>query len=177
MRSIALVAVLLAACSDDPQQLPVDASSTTDAPYDTARCLITGHYGALGTKTGAPAMGQPSTLVVELDGGPPRDTFFLKLNAGKGVFASGLANGSYTLAGTDLDFNNCGLCVNIIADIVSMQGPTKFYFADAGTVMLTSTSPPAGTLSNVTFKEVTSGGAPVSGGCVASITSMAFSMQ
>jgi len=41
-------------------------------------------------------------------------------------------------------------------------------------VTLTSTQPPVGTLSNVTFKEVTSGGAPVAGGCVASITSMTF---
>ena len=171
MRSIALAAFLLAACSDDPQQL-VDASST-DAPYDTARCLITGHYGALGTKTGSAMQGSTTSTIV-LDGGPPRDSFFLKLNMGKGVFTAGLANGTYPLAGADLDFNNCGLCVNIIADIVSMQGPSKFYFADGGTVSLTGTSPPAGTLSNVTFKEVTSGGAPVSGGCVASIASMTF---
>lgn len=171
MRTIALAAVLLGACSDDPQQQLVDAS-TTDAPYDTARCLITGHYGALGTKTGMPTLG-PTTLSVVLDGGPPRDTFFLKLTAGKGVFSGGLANGSFPLAGADLDFTNCGLCVNIIADIGAM-GPTKFYFADAGTVTLTSTSPPAGMLSNVTFKEVTSGGAPVFGGCVASITSLTF---
>ncbi len=172
MRSIAYAAILLAACSDDPQQQLIDASAT-DAPYDVARCLITGHYGALGTKTGMATQG-PTTSTIVLDGGPPRDSFFLKLNTGKGVFASRLANGTYTLAGADLDFSNCGLCVNIIADIVSMQGPTKFYFADAGAVTLTGTSPPAGTLSNVTFKEVTSGGAPVSGGCVASITSMTF---
>ena len=172
MRSIALVAVVLAGCGDESQEQLIDASST-DAPYDTARCLIAGHYGALGTKTGMATQG-PTTSTIVLDGGPPRDSFFLKLNTGKGVFAAGLANGSYTLAGADLDFSNCGLCVNIIADIVSMQGPTKFYFAEAGMVTLTSTSPPAGTLSNVTFKEVTSGGAPVAGGCVASITSMTF---
>ncbi|MBA3457813.1 MAG: hypothetical protein H0T42_32320 [Deltaproteobacteria bacterium] len=171
MRSIALAASLLAACSDDPDQQLVDAS-TTDAPYDTARCLITGHYGALGAKTGMPTLG-PTTLSVVLDAGPPRDTFFLKLTTGNGVFAGGLANGTYPLAGADLDFNSCGLCVNIIADIGAM-GPTKFYFADAGSVTLTSTQPPAGSLANVTFKEVTSGGAPVAGGCVASIASLTF---
>jgi len=171
MRATCLAAVLLTACSDDPQQL-IDAAPV-DATYDMTRCLITGHYGALGTKTGMATQG-PTTSTIVLDGGPPRDTFFLKLNAGKGVFTGGLANGTYTLAGADLDFTNCGLCVNIIADIVSMVGPTKFYFADAGTVTLTGTSPPAGTLSNVTFKEVTAGGAPVTGGCVASITSMTF---
>jgi hypothetical protein len=171
MRTFALLALVSVGCSDDPQQV-IDAPAV-DAAYDTARCLITGHYGALGTKTGMATQG-PTTSTIVLDGGPPRDSFFLKLNAGKGVFASGLAAGTYPLAGADLDFSNCGLCVNIIADIVSMQGPTKFYFADAGTVTLTATQPPAGTLSNVTFKEVTSAGAPVAGGCVASITSMTF---
>lgn len=171
MRCIVLAACLLAACSDDPQQL-IDAAMV-DAPYDTARCLITGHYGALGTKTGMATQG-PTTSTIVLDGGPPRDSLFLKLNTGKGVFAQGLAAGTYTLAGADLDFSNCGLCVNIIADIVSMQGPSKFYFADAGMVTLTATQPPAGTLSNVTFKEVTSAGAAVPNGCVASIASLTF---
>jgi hypothetical protein len=171
MRSFALLALLLAACSDDAQTL-IDAPPAVDAPYDTARCLITGHYGALGTKSGTSTLG-PTTLSIVLDGGPPRDTFFIKLTAGKGVFTGGLANGTYPLAGADLDFNNCGLCVNIIAD-VGMTGPSKFYFADAGTVTLTSTQPPAGSISNITFKEFTSGGTEVAGGCVASITSLTF---
>ncbi len=173
MRAILLAALLTAACSDDPQQL-IDAAPV-DAAYDTARCLITGHYGALGTKSGMATLGD-TTLSVELDGGPPRDTFFIKLTAGKGAFAGGaLMNGTYPLSGADLDFNNCGLCVSIIADIGTM-GPTKFYFADAGTVALTNTRAPAGMASNVTFKEVTSSGAVVPGGCVASITSITFSM-
>jgi hypothetical protein len=171
MRVLCLAAALLAACSDDAPQQLIDAS-TVDAAYDTARCLITGHYGALGTKSGTSTLG-PTTLSVVLDGGPPRDTFFIKLNTGKGVFAGGLANGTYPLAGADLDFNNCGLCINIIAD-VGMTGPSKFYFADAGTVTLTATQPPAGSLSNVTFKEYTSAGAVVPGGCIASITSLTF---
>ena len=175
MRSFALLALVSVGCSDDPQQQVIDAAPVVDAPYDTARCLIAGHYGALGTKTGTAGSVQGSpTLTIVVDGGPPRDTFFLKLNAGEGVFTGGLANGTYPIAGADLDFNNCGLCVNIIADIVSMQGPSKFYFADAGTVTLTATQPPAGNLSNVTFKEFTSAGTVVPGGCVASIASMTF---
>src|SRR5687767_15461588 len=109
-RLVATAAVLFVACSDDPAQQAIDAS-LIDAPYDTARCLIAGHYGALGTKSGMPTLG-PTTLSVVLDGGPPRDTFFIKLTTGKGVFAGGLANGTYPLAGADLDFTNCGLCVN-----------------------------------------------------------------
>jgi len=172
MRALCLAAVLLAACSDDPQPQLIDAS-TVDAAYDTARCLITGHYGALGTKSGTSTLG-PTTLSVVLDGGPPRDTFFIKLNTGKGVFSGGaLMNGTFPLAGADLEFNNCGLCINIIADVGTM-GPQKFYFADAGTVTLTSTQPPAGSVADVTFKEYTSAGALVPSGCVASITSLTF---
>jgi len=173
MRRALLALVILAACSSDPNVQPVDAAAGLDA-YDTARCLITGHYGNLGATTGTPTLG-PTTLSVVLDPGPPRDTFFLKLNDGNGVFAGGLANGTYPLTGAELDFNNCGVCVNIIADI-GMQGPTKFYFATAGSVTLTGTSPPAGTLSDVTLTEVTSTGTPVPSGCTASITAMSFSM-
>ncbi|MDB4961044.1 MAG: hypothetical protein JWP01_1043 [Myxococcales bacterium] len=167
MRSLALAALILAACGGDDSSQLIDAPSA-DAAYDVTRCLITGNYGALGTKTGTAGnvMGNP-TLTITLEPGPPRDTFFLKL-------AMARTPGTYTLAGVDLDFTSCTLCVNVIADIVSMVGPTKFYFADAGTVTLTSTNPPAGSLQNVTFHEVTSSGATVPNGCVASITSMAF---
>ena len=62
-----------------------------------ARCLITGTYGALGTKTGMPTLGA-TTLSVVLDPGPPRDTFFIKLNAGKG---GGCTASMTSLASTD----------------------------------------------------------------------------
>lgn len=174
MRSLVLAvtsAALLLACSDDPGGGGPDAG--VDAPYDTARCLIQGHYGDLGTKSGHTMMGA-ETLTITLDDGPPRDTFFLKLNTGKGAFAAGLATGTFPLMGADLDAPNCGLCINLIADIVAMQGPTKFYFASGGTVTLTSTAPPAGSLTDVTFVETTSAGQLVPGGCTGSITSMTF---
>jgi hypothetical protein len=66
--------------------------------------------------------------------------------------------------------------VNIIADIVAMQGPSKFYFATRGTVILTSTQPPIGSLSNVAFVEVGVNGDVMPGGCEATIDSMSFSM-
>ena len=78
-----------------------------DAPYDTARCLIAGHYGDLGAKTGTTSQG-PSTLTVVLDPGPPRDSFFIKLNTGVGVFKDGLKTGTFTIAGNELDPGGCG---------------------------------------------------------------------
>ncbi|GEM_PF-4465700 len=171
---ILLVAILLTACGDDGGTAAVDAPSGNDA-YDTARCLITGNYGALGAKTGTTAQG-PATLTVVLDPGPPRDSFFIKLNTGKGAFTGGLANGTFPITGADASSPTCGLCVNIIADIVTMQGPSKFYFATAGSVTLTSTQPPIGTVSDLSFVEVGVNGDVMPGGCTATIDSMSFSM-
>lgn len=174
MRSLCLV-LLLAACGDDGGSTVIDAPVVAiDAAPDPARCLILGNYGALGAKTGAVGVGGPTSLSVTLDPGPPRDTFYIYLKTGKGVFAGGLANGTYPISGTEADYNNCGMCVSIIADIVTGSGPSKFYFADGGSVTLTNTNPPTGSLSNVTMHEVTSAGTAVNSGCTASITSMSF---
>ncbi len=175
MRAALAALLVLAACGDSDPVIPVDAAATADAPYDTARCLIIGFYGNAGAKTGTTSLGATTSTIV-LDPGPPRDSLLIKLNSGKGVFSSGLANGTYTLAGADLDFNNCGACINIVADIGNM-GPSKFYFATGGTLTLTATQPPAGSIANVTFHEVTSAGAVVPAGCTARIDAMSFTTQ
>jgi len=171
---VALVFVV-AACggggSDNPPA--VDAKIFLDAP--PPNCLVMANYGDLGTKMGTTSLG-PTTATIVLDANPPRDSFFLKLVAGKGVFAGGLANGTYTLAGAELMQGNCGVCVNMLADIGN-QGPTKFYFATGGTVTLTATSPPAGSLANVTLHETDSGGTALNTGCTTQITAMQFSAQ
>lgn len=169
----ATIALLLGACSDDGSS--VDAAASADA-YDTTRCLIAGNYGALGAKSGTDTQGD-TTLTVVLDAGPPRDSFFIKLNTGKGVFTSGLANGTFQIAGADASSPTCGLCVNIIADIVTMQGPSKFYFATAGAVTLTNTRPPTGSVSDLSFVEVGVNGDVMPGGCTATIDSMSFALQ
>ena len=161
---LAIALLGLAACGSD------DATPTPDAPDQTATCLIPATYGDLGTKTGSTNPGGPSSATIVLDMGPPRDSFFLKLVAGKGVFAGGLANGTFSIAGVDATF------VNIIADIVSGTGPTKFYYADSGSVTLTATQPPAGSATNLHFVEVSlSTGQPVPGGCQATIGALTFS--
>lgn len=160
----------IAACggSDSDDQPPADA-------FDTARCLIAGNYGDVGTKVGEAAFG-PTTSTIVLDPGPPRDSFFLKLVANQGVFAAGLAAGTFAITGAELDSTTCGLCVNLLADI-GTAGPAKFYFADGGSVTLTSTNPVAGTLTGITLHEVTSGGVAVAAGCTGSIGAMSFTTQ
>jgi hypothetical protein len=170
--------ILLMAClggvvgcsSDSDNNNTVDAA--IDAPGSSGACLVSNNYGDLGAKTGNTSLGGTS-LSIEIDAGPPRDNLLIKLNAGKGVFSGGLKPGTYSLA-SETDFTNCGLCVNIVADIVSMQGPTKFYFADAGMVTLTSVMPPEGSAQNITFHEVNAGGTTIPG-CTSAIGAISFS--
>ncbi|HLL22065.1 MAG TPA: hypothetical protein VK427_08035 [Kofleriaceae bacterium] len=161
MRAI-LLAILVAACGGGSDAAP-DATVPADA---SPTCLVPAAYGNLGGKTGTTAQG-PTTMTIVLDPGPPRDSFFLKLN--------NVAPGTYALVGAELSQATCKVCVNIIADIVTMQGPSKFYFATGGSVTLTATSPPAGTLSDVTFHEVTVDGTPTGSGCTTKIDALQFS--
>lgn len=151
-----------------------DAQVASDA---RANCLVSPNYGQLGNVTAtAGRNGAATTVTVTLDAGPPRDTLFLRMTPGTGAFAGGLVPGTYPLGGVDLNYNQCGLCVNIIADIVPGQGPTKFYMATAGTIALTSVTPPiVGTVSNLTLAEMElSTGALVPGGCTTSIAAASF---
>jgi hypothetical protein len=82
-----------------------------------------------------------------------RDVVILELNEGRGAFSGRLAPGTYELAGADLNYETCGLCVLLVADYAD-QGPT--YFATGGTVTLTSVEGRlAGTLEGITFDHVT----------------------
>ena len=174
MRRTLISILVLAACGGGESSSTPDApGNAADAGYDEARCLIKGDFGAVGSVTGTASMGG---ITVTLDAGPPRDTFFLRMNAGMGVFTGGIAPGMYTISGADAGYNTCGLCVNIIADIVTGSGPSKFYFATSGMVTLTSTaSPIAGSAQNLQFVEVDiNSGNPVPGGCTGSIDSISF---
>src|SRR5690606_38445984 len=165
-----LLLLVIAACGGD------DAMTTPDAPGggadadDSARCLIKGDFGAVGSVTGTAGMAQGATTVtVTLDPGMPpdnaRDTFFIRLVPNQGVFSGGLAPGTYTISGAEASYNDCGLCVHIIADIRAGQGPSKFYFADAGSVTLMSTTAPImGLATDLHFAEIDIGtGAEVPG--------------
>lgn len=177
MRSLTIagaLAWLLGACSSDAPTL-LDASSS-DAD-NLARCLIPGDYGMLGSKPGTAGTVQAGpTLTVVLEAGPPKDDFFIKLTPGKGVFAGGaLTTGSFPITGADARFADCGLCTNIIADIVTGQGPTKFYYTDSGTVTLTATDPIAGSAQNLHFVEIDiNNGLAVPGGCTTTVSSITF---
>ena len=175
MRSFLIVpasALLAGACSSTPTPQLLDGGFG-DSP--AAQCLIPPDYGVFGSSTGTPDLTVASSLTVVLDPGPPKDDLFLKLVTGKGVFAAGLKTGTFPITGAEATSDQCGLCTNIIADIVVNQGPTKFYFADAGTIMLTATNPIAGSAQNLHFVEYDLGtGQAVQHGCTSTIASISF---
>jgi hypothetical protein len=169
-----LAIATLAACSGS--SATPDAAKQADA-YDTARCLIKGNYGDLGSVTGtAGTVSSATTVTITLETvATGKNDLFWKLVPGKGAFTGGVKAGAYTIGGVDASFNTCGLCTNLIAGITS-TGPTKFYFADSGTVTFTSVTPPiAGSAQNLHFAEIDlNSGAPIAGGCTGSITSVSF---
>jgi hypothetical protein len=173
MRSLTIagpIAVFAGACSGDPA--PVDAGADDSS---AARCLIPADYGAIGTKTGTPNTITLDSVTVVLDPGPPIDDFFLKLIPGNGVFNGGFTTGTFPIQGDDKSFATCGLCTNIIADVVSGQGPTQYYFATSGTVTLTATDKLAGSAQNLHFVQINgASGAPIAGGCTSTIASITF---
>ena len=93
------------------------------------------------------------------------------------MFTGGIMPGTYTIAGVDMGFTTCGLCSNVIADIIAGQGPSKFYQLDSGTVTFTTTTAPfMGNAANLHFAEVDiNSGTKISGGCEATISSVTFS--
>ena len=173
MRSALL---FVAACSSPSDPVITHDSMMADADL-ASHCLIQGNYGALGAITGTAGTSQGGdttlTFVLANDANGKDDLFF-RLVAGKGVFAGGVAAGTYAIAGADASYATCGLCTNLIADITS-SGPAKFYFAATGSVTLnTVTAPITGTASNLHFTEIDiSTGATVSD-CTGDIASVSF---
>jgi hypothetical protein len=119
------------------------------------------------------------------------DEFEIDLYEGFGAFGSAgsgtgnITTGNFTLAGDDLSFQECGLCLQIYTDLGSDGSPTDLYFATGGTVDLTSVGTPtgsdvstgtlAGSLSNVTFAQWDGSDDVAIGSCTSSITSLSFS--
>ena len=103
------------------------------------------------------------------------DNLDIEIYAGYGVFQNGVKLGKYTLAGNELDYATCGLCVLVFA------GGQDPYMATGGTVELTSVQGTfSGTLTNVTFTHVsidpnTFESTPLGDGCNTSIPSLSIS--
>jgi hypothetical protein len=121
------------------------------------------------------------------------DMFQLQLYDGFGVFTGGtVTTGTFPLTGDEINFATCGVCLLIFSntldtdadgapDDLSLDDPTRNYYASAGSVTITSLTPNlTGTVTGLVLDHVTvdvAGGSftsTVVGDCSTSITSMAF---
>jgi hypothetical protein len=193
--SVFAVICMLTACGpSSPSQMPVDAGSSLTMPHPDAspagtNCLIPSSYAALGNQTGQPDVTAPDSITVTLAAGPPADELNVSLDPSQGAFAAGgIQTGAFTISGDDAGFTTCGLCISLLAHVDPTKGAAKLYFADAGSVQLTtaiesdpSGSPKseiAGTATNVHLTEIdlaaTGGPKPVPNGCTTTIASITF---
>lgn len=109
---------------------------------------------------------------------PNLDILQIGIYGDSGVFEwqGGIAPGVYEIAGPELDYMSCGLCVSILTN-VSDDGRTDggTYLATGGTMELTAVSPNiAGHLTNVTFEHVDSSFEPHPDGCRSEVTKASF---
>ena len=159
MRGLPLV-LLVAACSSTaaPEACPeADSGDAGDLTATYAqRCNVS---GSMGTQNWY-------RLVATLPGSD--DVVQLELWPNRGAFAGPVAPGTFELAGDDLDFLTCGVCLRAMGD----KGlPTeRELFAVSGTVVIEEVSsvaeaPFSATITNASVAEIDADKTIVEGGC------------
>ncbi|HEY5934777.1 MAG TPA: hypothetical protein VIU61_09085 [Kofleriaceae bacterium] len=161
-----VLALILAACGGDPEGSGECPTMDVDDAGDLAalaaqRCNVPGSMGASNWYRLAATI-PSSSHVVQLELWPNR-----------GAFAGGLVTtGTFQIAGADLDFATCGLCLRALGD-KGGANQTEF-FATSGTVEVTAVAPTAdapfeATITNATFIEVNADHVAIDDGCVADV--------
>lgn len=133
-------------------------------------CGVASSYGALGMLTGEAGnvlqQGSTTARTHYLQVPTPssaaqtaRDYVIIELWDGYGGFGTSPARtGTFTLSGAETDYDTCGICVLLAAD-VGANGATKLLLATSGTVNITSIGTAAGqttqaTLTGASFVEI-----------------------
>jgi hypothetical protein len=126
---------------DDASVFANDAGGggLTDARVG-ADCAAVSDFGNLGTIDGQVFGDGAEYLSIDstLDVGPPADLFIVELYNGFAPFANGLAAGTYEITGDQTDYNLCGACVGVFANLPDQQAPEMVYIAQSGTLVITS---------------------------------------
>jgi len=165
----ALTSLSIVACGGDDGddiQTPdarVDGATGSDGP--AAVCSVsTGNFGDKGALAGnalftaATAVATDDILEFDalLETAQPADGIAIILYAGYGAFdGAAITPGTYQIAGDELDFATCGVCV-VMSTNVTSTGYEDDYMATGGTVTITAAGSAvggtmSGSLSNVTF--------------------------
>ena len=148
-------------------------------PVDTApiACKAAASYASLGSGGfggDSPAVMSGSANIahqqVALEPVSATDAFYLELNGDFGGFDSGdIKPGTYALAGDDIDYGACGICVQLWPQAIDGSGHlpqdnnyylNETYMAASGSVTLAMAGGGSGTtlsgsVSNIAFKHVT----------------------
>ncbi len=185
-------------CGGDDAEVAVDAADVDaaieiDAGVDAAQhvCLTEPTFGAAtlasqqATSGGGTGASDPDSVVftAAANADLTPDLFEFELYKGFGVFSVGsIQPGTYTISGAELNYATCGICPRIFTDFdeATQMTAEQQYYATGGTITITSVTPDlTGTVSDLTFEEVTINpttfeSTPVPGGCSTSITSASF---
>jgi hypothetical protein len=109
------------------------------------------------------------------------DVFEVELFGGIGVFADGIATGTYELTGDEQSWETCGLCVTLYSKLdENTWEANQYYMPTGGTVTLTSVNGRlTGTASNLSMRHVdidwdTFVTTPVNDGCATQVASVGF---
>jgi len=143
-------------------------------------CAVHSAYGNLGTLSGVATSytsgaSWEGELAVEV---PNRGTILIELVEGYPPFVNGVTTlTNHVLAGPDLNYGTCGLCLRVDESSASSTG--RNYFVTGGTITISEVEDGVtGTATDLTFEEVTIDqnfvSTPVPGGCETAIDSMAF---
>ena len=142
------MAVALSGPGCDDERIALDK----DAACTATECRVQADHGDLGGVGGAAEEIQDSLVwfgTVEDECGLRVVELSIELVDGRGAFAGGLAPGTYSIEGVELDPDACGACVRLIVD------DGRCYFATGGSLELTSTEIDlSGSLTDATFGPV-----------------------
>ena len=163
-----------------PLPIPDAAADAAPIVVDNACGVATdqGDVGTLAADARVRNQGSTSRKIYRLGAPTPRtendprpDVIFIELWENFGAFAGTTAHpGTFPIAGPELDYQTCGVCVFTLADVDDDNGATRILFATAGQVTVNAVGPAAGTavsveVESVVFQEVDQEFQPVGSNC------------
>ena len=124
------------------------------------------------------------TYAALLETSQPSDAIQVDLYAGFGVFSGAITPGTYQLAGDELNFATCGICVRLFTNVSSAGANDGTYMPTGGTLTITAAGTGVGgaltgSLSNLQFRHVNIDPAsgettPAADTCSSALTSATF---
>lgn len=191
---VIIIGLALAACGGgDDNNNNVDAGNNDGNNNNNGGCLIAQDLGTIApvVNPGGISKGNPADpWFVEAKAPfnnetPLPDWWVIRLFDMTQVFPNDLTPGTFTLAGNELDYSVCGVCVLLVGDHTGDRAEevNNAYMATSGTVTVNSVIPTfSATLSDLTFQHVfftepEMFHIPNDSGCTTRVDSLTFSVD